>query len=89
MAYSGTGDKYENLQEVRNKRNMIMKADLLKGLSAEQIAKVKEMNSVSDILHFAKEEGVELTDEQLQAISGGGGCFDDGTYNVRDVVTRQ
>lgn len=65
-----------------------MKADLLKGSSAEQIAKVNEMNSVSDILHFAKEEGVELTDEQLQAISGGG-CFDDGTYNVRDVVTRQ
>ena len=68
-----------------------MKADLLKGLSAEQIAKVKEMNNVNDILRLAKEEGVELTDEQLQAISGGG-CFDDdGNGNLldRDIVTRQ
>lgn len=68
-----------------------MKADLLKGLSAEQIAKVKEMNNVNDILRLAKEEGVELTDEQLQAISGGGCLDDDGNGNLhdRDIVTRQ
>ena len=53
-----------------------MKAELLKGLTEEQIAKVKECNSVSDILELAKTEGMELTAEQLSAVSGGG-CGDD------------
>ncbi len=51
-----------------------MKEELLKGLSEEQIAKVKECKNQEELLKLAKEEGIELTDEQLTAISGGG-CF--------------
>ena len=49
-----------------------MREDLLKGLSEEQIEKVLNCKSVDEILAVAKAEGVELTDEQLEAISGGG-----------------
>ena len=48
-----------------------MREDLLKGLSEEQIAKVKACKSSEELLKLSKEEGVELSDEQLQAISGG------------------
>ena len=48
-----------------------MKKELLKGLSKEQIAKVKACKSQEELLKLSKEEGVELTDEQLAAISGG------------------
>ena len=50
---------------------MNMKEELLKGLSDEQIAKLKECKTQEEILALAKEEGVELTDEQLEAVSGG------------------
>lgn len=51
-----------------------MKQELLKGLTEEQIAKVKNCKSNEEILKIAKEEGIELTNEQLEAISGGGVC---------------
>ena len=51
-----------------------MKQDLLKGLSKEQIAKLRECKSQEEIIALAKQEGIELTDEQLAAISGGGAC---------------
>ena len=51
-----------------------MKQDLLKGLTKEQIARVKACKNSDELLALAKEEGVELTDEQLAAISGGGAC---------------
>ena len=51
-----------------------MKQDLLKGLSEEQIAKAKACKSQDELLKLAKEEGVELTSEQIEAVSGGG-CF--------------
>ena len=51
-----------------------MKKELLKGLTDEQIAKVKACKSQEELLKLAKEEGIELTDEQLTAISGGGAC---------------
>ena len=41
-----------------------MKKELLKGLSEEQIAKVKACKSHEELLALAKQEGVELTDEQ-------------------------
>ena len=53
-----------------------MKDELLKGLSAEQIAKVKGCKSQEELLALAKKEGIELNDEQLSAVSGGS-CFDD------------
>ncbi len=48
-----------------------MKEELLKGLSEEQIAKAKACKNQEELLAFAKEEGIELSDEQLQAVSGG------------------
>ena len=52
-----------------------MRKELLKGLTEEQIAKVREFDDVSDLIQLAKDEGVELTEEQLDAINGGG-CGD-------------
>lgn len=51
-----------------------MREELLKGLTEEQIAKVKECKNQEELLKFAKEEDIQLTEEQLTAISGGG-CF--------------
>lgn len=48
-----------------------MKDELLKGLSKEQIEKVKECNNSEELLALAKQDGIELTDEQLSAVSGG------------------
>lgn len=48
-----------------------MKEELLKGLTEEQIAKIKACKDQEEVLKFAKEEGIELTDEQLEAVSGG------------------
>ena len=48
-----------------------MKQELLKGLTEEQIAKVKACKSQSELLELAKTEGITLTDEQLEAVSGG------------------
>ena len=50
-----------------------MRKELLKGLTEEQIAKVKACKSQEEMLAVAKEEGIELTDEQLAAVSGGCG----------------
>ncbi len=52
-----------------------MKKELLKGLTKEQIEKVKKCKSQEELLALAKEEGVSLTEEQLAAIAGGG-CGD-------------
>ena len=50
---------------------LAMKEDLLKGLTEEQIAKLRKCKSTEEIIKFAKEEGIELNDEQLEAVSGG------------------
>ena len=41
-------------------------------LTPEQQAKAKACKTPEDILALAKEEGFELSDEQLQEVSGGG-----------------
>ena len=51
-----------------------MRKDLLNGLTDEQIAKVKACRTQDEVLTLARNEGIELTDEQLAAVSGGG-CF--------------
>lgn len=48
-----------------------MKEELLKGFTEEQIAKIKACKNQEELLTLAKEEGVELTEEQLEAVSGG------------------
>ena len=57
-----------------------MKEELLKDLSAEQIAKVKACKNHEELLRLAKDEGVELSDEQLAAISGGSLCRSTPTF---------
>ena len=57
-----------------NKGVITMRKELLKGLSEEQIKKVEACKSSDEIIALAKAEGVELTDEQLEAVSGGN-CF--------------
>lgn len=52
-----------------------MKEELLKGLTEEQLAKVKTCKSQEEMLSLATAEGVELSEEQLEAINGGG-CYD-------------
>ena len=49
-----------------------MKQELLKGLTEEQIAKVKACKNQEEIMAMAKQEGVQLTEEQLEAVNGGG-----------------
>ena len=51
-----------------------MKKELLKGLTPEQVKQAKGCKNASQLLALAKSEGVELTEEQLSAVSGGG-CF--------------
>lgn len=53
---------------------MTMKKELLKGLTEEQIAKVKACANTEEVIKLAKEEGIELNDEQLEAVAGGGVC---------------
>ena len=48
-----------------------MKKDLLNGLTNEQIAKVQACKDREELLVLAKSEGIELTDEQLEAVNGG------------------
>ncbi len=57
-----------------------MKEELLKGLSKEQIAKVKACKNNEELLALAKAEGVQLNDEQLAAVSGGGLCMSTPTF---------
>ena len=49
-----------------------MKKELLNGLTQEQIKKASACKNNSELLALAKEEGIELSDEQLQAVAGGG-----------------
>ena len=51
-----------------------------KNLTEEQKAKIRECKTPEQMLELAREEGYELSDEQLEAVSGGGawasGCDD-------------
>ena len=65
-----------------------MREELLKGLTEEQIAKVNECKTPEEILALARTEGVELNDEQLELVSGGGcfgrkGCRKCGSNNLK------
>ena len=48
-----------------------MRKELLEGLTEDQIEKVRACTDHRDLLQLAKDEGVELNDEQLEAVSGG------------------
>ena len=62
-----------------------MRKDLLKGLTQEQIAKVEACKSSKELLELAKAEGIQLTDEQLKAVSGGCGSTDNKNDGHRKI----
>ena len=68
---------------------LTMRKELLKGLSEEQIKKIEACKDSEEILNLAKAEGIELTDEQLEAVSGGGclglsvKCIECGSKDVK------
>ena len=72
-----------------------MREELFKGLTDEQIKKVEACKSSEEILALAKEEGVTLTDEQLEAVSGGGLCVSNktcpkcGSKNVEKIPSQR
>lgn len=45
--------------------------EMYEGLSEDLKAKVTSCKSAEEIFELAKTEGIELTDEQMDAISGG------------------
>lgn len=45
--------------------------DRIKALTPEQRARAKQCKSAEDLLALAKEDGYELTDDELEGISGG------------------
>ena len=51
-----------------------MRKELLKGLTPEQVEKASQCKSQEELLALAKKEGVELNEEQLDAVSGGA-CY--------------
>ena len=65
-----------------------MREELLKGLSEEQIKKVEACKNAEEILALAKEEGVTLSDEQLEAVSGGCGFKDPQEYIVDETLNQ-
>ncbi|WII08013.1 hypothetical protein PED39_02115 [Methanomassiliicoccales archaeon LGM-RCC1] len=50
-----------------------MREELLKGLTEEQKEMIKDCRSMEELLSIAKREGVELSEEQLGAVTGGCG----------------
>ena len=48
---------------------------LLQGLTEQQVAKLSKCKNQEEVLTLAKAEGVELTDEQLNTVSGGDFCL--------------
>ena len=60
-------------------------------LTPEQIEKAKACKTVEDLLALAKEEGVELPEDQLEAVAGGEGSWgnpDPCTENVDPVPVK-
>ena len=54
----------------------------IKDLTPEQKAKALACTSSEEVVELAKELGVELTDEQLDAIAGGEDWNDCGTHEM-------
>ena len=54
-----------------------MSKKVLEGLTEEQIARAKQCKTSEELLALAAEEEIELTDEQLKAVAGGGVCSSD------------
>ena len=58
-------------------------------LTPEQMEKAKACTTVDELVALAKNEGVELTDEQLEAISGGGNWLGCWVKDCKDFVCKE
>jgi len=59
-----------------------------KDLTPEQQEKARACKTPEDVLALAKEDGIELTDEQLEAMAGGWDECDTYTGNKHDRFCR-
>ena len=57
-------------------------------LTPEQQEKARACKTPEDVLALAKEDGIELTDEQIEAVSGGWDDCDTYTGNKHDRFCR-
>ena len=57
-------------------------------LTPEQMEKVKACKSAEELIELAKAEGVELTDEQFESISGGEAWYECPNYERGPVLRR-
>ena len=60
-----------------------------KDLTPEQMEKAKACTTVDELVALAKNEGVELADEQLEAISGGGNWLGCWVKDCKDFVCKE
>ena len=64
-----------------------MDKSLLEGLSKEQKDALKKCRTMEDVLELVDEEGFEMSDAQMAAVSGGGcgkdTCCDQNTINAQ------
>ena len=51
--------------------------ELLREVTPDQMEKARACSSVAEIEELAKNEGVELTEEQIDAISGGQAWYEE------------
>lgn len=65
----------------------------VKDMTPEQIEKAKACKTPEEILAMVREEGIELSDKQLEAIAGGGWkghqCPKCGSYDVEPLAGMQ
>lgn len=61
----------ESISYTERKDIMDIPENILNTLTDEQKKRIEEAKSPEDLLTIAKETGYELTDEQLEALSGG------------------
>ena len=56
--------------------------DIFDSLTDEQKKRASGLRTPEEMLAFAKEEGYELTDDQLETVAGGWTCPDCSGYKV-------
>ena len=57
-------------------------------LSEEQKEQFRNCKDMDEVMKLADEENVELTDEQLEFLAGGG-CFDGRCTNFKEIKHRR
>ena len=51
-------------------------------------AKAEKCTSVEEFVQFAKENGIDLSDEQLDMITGGFGDVDNPIYSQKSIIPK-